>query len=407
MSDSVLTEFMLKAERVAQSHETARALPHCVERIAEADLSGPLQAQWQSLHESLHPRTPFTSPLWNILWWKHFRTIRRSMGNELFVNTVRDPNGRLLAVAPMMATDMPSFGPLRMRALRCLGADANLTELRGLVCAPEDEVQAVDLLRNHVTQQQRFDWIDWGTVRQQNWQLLTGRLPAGSVVSDAAIRDYHLSMPATWDEFRGTRSRNIKESIRKCYNSLKRDGHTARLRVIDSPAECAAGIQTFLQLHAKRSAAENVTVRHPNVFASQQAQGFILEYAQEMARRDQLRLFQLYIGDTVVATRIGFLFDDQLYLYYSGYETEWARYSVMTTLVVEAIKWAIEKQLKVVNLSTGTDVSKLRWGPTPTDYRCLIQVMPGIRQRLSFTAYRLLKSRSRHANALAATAGDA
>jgi CelD/BcsL family acetyltransferase involved in cellulose biosynthesis len=406
MSESVLTEFALQPERVAHSHEAARPLTYRVERITEAGLSDPLQAEWNFLHDNLHPRTPFTSPLWNILWWKHFRGIRRSMGNELFVNSVRDPSGCLIAVAPMMATDIPSFGPLRMRALRCLGADANITELRGLVCAPEDEVQVFDLLRDHVTKTHRFDWIDWGTVRQHNWRPLTSRIPRGLAVSDAAITDYHLSLPASWDEFRGTRSRNVKESIRKCYNSLKRDGHTAHLRVIDSPTECVEGIQTFLTLHAKRSAAENVTVRHPNVFESEQARAFILEYAQAMARRNQLRLFQLHIGGAVVATRIGFLFDDELYLYYSGYETEWARYSVMTTLVVEAIKWAIENRLKIVNLSTGTDVSKLRWGPTQTDYRCLIEAMPGLRQRLSFATYRLLKSRSRRASTQAATNVD-
>jgi CelD/BcsL family acetyltransferase involved in cellulose biosynthesis len=67
----------------------------------------------------------------------------------------------------------------------------------------------------------------------------------------------------------------------------------------------------------------------------------------------------------------------------------------MTTLVVEAIKWAIHKGLRTVNLSTGTDVSKLRWGPTPTEYRNLVQVMPGLGAQLSFATYRLLGRRAR------------
>jgi CelD/BcsL family acetyltransferase involved in cellulose biosynthesis len=37
----------------------------------------------------------------------------------------------------------------------------------------------------------------------------------------------------------------------------------------------------------------------------------------------------------------------------------------MTTTVAESIKWAIERQFRLVNLSPGTDVSKTRWGATP------------------------------------------
>ena len=66
----------------------------------------------------------------------------------------------------------------------------------------------------------------------------------------------------------------------------------------------------------------------------------------------------------MVASRVAFVLGDELYLYFSGYEPEWSRYSVMTTTVAESIKWAIERKMRVVNLSTGTDVSKTRWGPT-------------------------------------------
>ena len=36
----------------------------------------------------------------------------------------------------------------------------------------------------------------------------------------------------------------------------------------------------------------------------------------------------------------------------------------MTTVVAESIKWAIERNLAGVDLSTGRDLSKLRWKPS-------------------------------------------
>jgi CelD/BcsL family acetyltransferase involved in cellulose biosynthesis len=66
----------------------------------------------------------------------------------------------------------------------------------------------------------------------------------------------------------------------------------------------------------------------------------------------------------VVASRIGFALNDSLYLYFSGYHPRMSKYSVMTTCTAEAIKWAIQKGFKTINLSPGRDQSKLRWRPT-------------------------------------------
>src|SRR5579859_2755055 len=139
--------------------------PFETERVTESQLFGPLLAEWQTLHDRLSPRTPFTSPVWNALWWKHFRSRQLLIGNELFAHVVRDRGGRLVGVAPMMSTDRPSVGPMRLRTLRCFGADPNITELRGLVCEPRDEAQVFRSLCEYMGRYYRFDWIDWGAIR--------------------------------------------------------------------------------------------------------------------------------------------------------------------------------------------------------------------------------------------------
>jgi CelD/BcsL family acetyltransferase involved in cellulose biosynthesis len=203
-------------------------------------------------------------------------------------------------------------------------------------------------------------------------------------------------LPTTWEALRSSRSRNIKESIRRCYNSLKRDGLTPELRVIQSPGETPAALETFFQLHAMRSLASN-TITHADVFRKKTERAFISEFARVLAERGELRIFQLLISGKVVASRIGFQNNDQIYLYYSGYDPTWSKYSVMTTLVVEAIKWSIEQRLATVHLSTGTDVSKLRWGPVKTRYVALTEVPQTWRARLSFSIYQRAQSLLRRA----------
>jgi CelD/BcsL family acetyltransferase involved in cellulose biosynthesis len=367
-------------------------LPFEAERVGESAFEGPLRAEWDALHDRISPNTPFTSASWNALWWRHHRSNGLRKRDELCLIVVRDARSALIAVAPMMSTRRPSIGPLRMHALRFFGADPNVTELRGLVCEPENEVAAIEaVLKCLKHEYPHADWIEWGALRQENWEKAALGLPRGSRSANRETDGYHLELPATWEALRSSRSRNIKESIRRCYNSLKRDGLTPELRVIQAPEETPAALATFFRLHSMRSLATN-TITHADVFRKENERAFICEYARVLAQRGQLRIFQLLISGKVTASRIGFQNNDQIYLYYSGYDPSWSKYSVMTTLVIEAIEWSIEQRLAIVHLSTGTDVSKLRWGPVRTRYVALTEVPQNWRARLSFSIYHRAQS---------------
>jgi CelD/BcsL family acetyltransferase involved in cellulose biosynthesis len=362
-------------------------LPFEAERVDQAALEGPLLAEWDALHARISPFLPFTSASWNALWWRHHRSDTLFTRDELCIIIVRDSQNALIAVAPMMATLRPAIGPVQVQTLRYFGADPNVTEIRGMVCEPQNEEAALAAVLTCVKKEYpRAHWIEWGALRQASFEKASRVLPEGTRNAVLEIDGYHLDLPSTWEELRASRSRNIKESIRRCYNSLKRDGLTPELRVVQAPAEVPAALATFFRLHAMRSLATN-TVAHGNVFGKANDRAFLTDYALERARRGELRIFQLLIAGTVVATRVAFQSNDQIYLYFSGYDLEWSKYSVMTTLVVEAIKWSIEQRLALLHLSPGTDVSKLRWGPTATRYVALTEVTRKWSAQLSFDTY--------------------
>jgi Acetyltransferase (GNAT) domain len=362
-------------------------LPFKAERAGEAALDGPLVAEWGALHARISPFLPFTSPGWNALWWKHHRSATLSRRDELCLIVVRDAQNALIAVAPMMSTLRPALGPFRVQTLRYFGADPNVTEIQGMVCEPQNEEAALAAVLTCLRKEfPRAHWIEWGALRRESFERAFRKLPQGSRTSVREIDGYHLDLPATWEELRASRSRNIKESIRRCYNSLKRDGLTPELRVVQAPEDVPAALETFFRLHAMRSQATN-TVAHGNVFRNANDRQFITDYALDRAHHDELRIFQLLIAGTVVATRVAFQSNDQIYLYFSGYDLSWSKYSVMTTLVVEAIKWSIGQKLTLLHLSPGTDVSKLRWGPTATRYVALTEVSRKWSAQLSFDTY--------------------
>ena len=121
---------------------------------------------------------------------------------------------------------------------------------------------------------------------------------------------------------------------------------------------------------------------HPDAFAWPVSKEFLRDYAKQSARRGELRIFQLRIADEIVAIRIGFCTGTDLYLYYSGHLPSFGRFSVMTTTVAEALKWAIGAGVKRVHLSIGRDRSKLRWEPQEIALSETYQSAPSLRGRL-------------------------
>jgi CelD/BcsL family acetyltransferase involved in cellulose biosynthesis len=364
-----------------------------VTRLQSVEELEKIVPEWEELDRQVFPRMPFTSALWNMLWWRHFSADRGMVRDQFYVHVVRSPEGQLLAVAPLMLTHRPGRGIAALRSLQFFGADPNLTELRGIACRAEDQVVVAQALSAHFhNERAHWDWVHWGGVRAETLARLLAT--GASIKYSRTVPDYCLPLTGTWEDFKSKLPRNIKESLRKCYNSLKRDGHVPELKVITNAAEAEGAIHRFFDLHRVRAQATEA-VQHADVFQTQTSRDFFLEYCKRMAERDALRVFQLKIKDQVVATRVGFQFDRELYLYYSGHDYTWAKYSVMTTAVAEAIKWAIEQGLSLVNLSTGTDVSKTRWRPEEVTFHEIVQVAPHLRGRISHATYQSVHDKVR------------
>ena len=357
-----------------------------IETATQPEAFDRLAAEWDAMPLGSVPRTPFQSSAWHRLWWKHFGRSGLKVRDELRLYSVRDLSGSLVAVAPMMLTHRPGNLPIRTRELQFLGADSNVTEIRGMVCREGWSKDALGALADHFAGQSGWDWVQWRGLPANCPP------PAKGFRMTRQLQDFYLPLPPTWDALKAGLPRNLKESLRKCYNSLARDKHEYEVRVISDPAEIGAGFARLLDMHAMRAAVDG-SVQHIDAFASPEARAFITEYVAETARRGGVRLFALSIAGVPVAMRLGFTYDGELYLYYSGYDPAWGRYSVMTTVVAEAIKWAIDQGYCRVNLSTGSDVSKTRWRPACTDFIEGVQPAATWRGQLALAAAEVIRDR--------------
>jgi CelD/BcsL family acetyltransferase involved in cellulose biosynthesis len=353
-----------------------------IERLVTEQALERLVPEWEALDATLSPRLPFTAPAWNLLWWKHYQRRQRLVGDRLNSYALRNALGRLIAVAPMMITRR-AFSPVQLCELQFFGADTNVTEMRGVIARPEHLPAVIAALQaEFAARPDGWDWVQWRGLRNTPgaapWDA---QIPGFEPVRQ--VTDYYLVLPTSWTAFKTTLPRNIKESLRKCYNSLARDGHEFVFRAVTDPAEIGAAIERFLALHTRRAELME-TITHRNSFTAPQSQAFLHDYARHAAGRQKFCVFELMIGGQVVASRVAMLLGDEIFLYFSGYDPAWRRYSVMTTLLAEALQWAIARGLRVANLSSGTDVSKTRWRPASVSYTDGYAVAPGWRSGLAF-----------------------
>jgi CelD/BcsL family acetyltransferase involved in cellulose biosynthesis len=353
-----------------------------VETITSVEGVEALRADYERLCGTTDNMLPFTLHEWHSTWCRHFLRCDPRIHDEPLFYLLRNAAGKCVAIAPLILSRR-SFGPLKIVSISLLGPDPFITEIRAPMIERGYEHLTARAVRDGLARVHNWDWVHWSGVSNEFVDALN---TGGAQCWEPPQSYFVLDLPPSWEELRSRLKRNIRESLRHCYNSLKRDGHRFEFNVIEDPAGVRQGLDRYLVLHAMRANA-TATAIHPDRFESRTCQEFLYSICDRLAARGAVRLFALKIGAEIVAMRLAFVVGDSLYLYYSGYDPRWARYSVMTTTVAEAIKYAIARGFKTVNLSPGREVSKMRWGPRQVDYNSAYQANTRLRSRLARSAY--------------------
>jgi CelD/BcsL family acetyltransferase involved in cellulose biosynthesis len=360
-----------------------------LETVATLEGIAALRADYEHLHGVTGNVLPFALHEWHLTWCRHFLDCDPYIHDEPLFYILRDTARNCVAIVPFILSQR-RLGPLKIVSLGLLGADPAITEIRAPMIKRGYEHMMTAAVRAALAQVRGWDWIHWTGVNGDLAEAMTAGTP---LEWQPPLADFVLDLPPTWEEFRAGLKRNIRESLRHCYNSLKRDGHRFELVVIEDPAGLRQGLDQYLALHKMRAGLTDTAI-HVDRFASQICRDFLYEVCERLAARGVVRLFAMKIGPRIVAMRLGFAVGDSLYLYYSGFDPEWARYSVMTTTVAEAIKYAIAHGLKTVHLSPTPDISKTRWGPRQVDYGSAYEPNDRFRSRLAHRAYLTARSDS-------------
>ena len=354
--------------------------------ITRAEDLAAFAPQWHDLFEQTGCRLPFLHFSWVDQWWRTFGRSLPFLRNDLLI-LVAEHDERVVGILPFYQTTYGALRPFSMRYIRPIGSDPNLTEVRTVLMRPGYEAAVLtEAGRYFARRAEGWDLLNWGSYPES---LAPGSDVRGhwfSVDRHDPIEMFLLDLPGSWDAFASTLKRNTKEGVRRAYNAPKRDGRTVAFRCLSGADEISSSLPTFFELHRHRAELPGA-VPHPDVFRRAAHKRFLRNVTRAMARDGLVKLFVLDVDGVPVAMRLGFTIHDTLYCYYSGFDPAFAKYSVMTRLVVEMYRWAMDRGIGAVNLSTGRDQSKLRWNPTSIRFQTYSQIGSRFRSRAAFALF--------------------
>jgi CelD/BcsL family acetyltransferase involved in cellulose biosynthesis len=152
-------------------------------------------------------------------------------------------------------------------------------------------------------------------------------------------------------------------------------------------------LPALVRLHAARAKLPGRRC-HPDQLAAARRRAFLADALTAMARRGGAQILTLDAAGGTIAAQLVLLAPTATYLGFSGIDPDWWHVSGVTLLQLYAAEGAVERGHRVLNLSVGPSVYKLRWSEQVVQHPEFIVCGPGSSVRLAYTAFRMAAAAS-------------
>jgi CelD/BcsL family acetyltransferase involved in cellulose biosynthesis len=259
-------------------------------------------------------------------------------------------------VADTEALSVPAPGE---RVVRLIGGVA-VTDYLDILAAPGDLEATWEAVFAY--------WAD----RRDDWDVLDlHSLPADSpsraIVAHLAARYGwnswtgieetcpSVTLPTDWESYLAGLDKKSRHELRRKLRKVEAATEALTWQVVNSPAALPATVEQFLALHRLSNAAKAT-------FMDRRMTGFFRDLTTTMAGPGGLEVALLCWGDRPVAAYLSFVYGGRVYLYNSGYDPQYAEWSVGLVLLARRIGEAIAAGLTCFDFLRGDERYKYDLG---------------------------------------------
>jgi CelD/BcsL family acetyltransferase involved in cellulose biosynthesis len=281
------------------------------------------------------------------LCWEYMRACLATERTPWLVLGVREGNGPYLAFLALNYGCFPAIGPTVNRELSLAGMPRS--DYTGMLAVPGAEARVLPALARHI------DALPWDNFTLNDYSderiaMLVGEFsPSRYTITPAArTPSPYVELPATWEEYIGSRSFATKRTLRAKVRKVEAlPGYRFRF----APAEEAAeAIDVLLRINSSRWK-KNLEKRR-RIF------GDLFQRCYDSGR---FVVATIHDGETLLAAQGSFLEPSSKTLlgYMMGYNPEFSRLSPGAVLVGLSIRHAIENGFRHYDFARGGEDFKL------------------------------------------------
>ncbi len=303
----------------------------------------------------LAPKSPFLRCAWIVPWIRNY--LRDSDAPYVLVARQSD---EIVALAPLWRQATITRG----RVLQFLGSGEVCTDYVTFPCRPDLRKPIARLfaaeLKAHCHEWDRME-LD-ATVDDDPFLkcLLQELAQCGcSAKRRPSVDCWRLALPATWDEYLRSLSKNGRKNIKRAMAVLEDDA-THVYHVKDSES-LEIGFAILQELHQRRW----TSLGHPGCFASDTFARFLQQASEKLLSDGSLRQFWIESHGIPIAAEWAVATDEGVFAYQAGISPDHLHLEPGRVANLLHVKYAIQAGHRFVDFLRGNESYKRLWRATP------------------------------------------
>jgi CelD/BcsL family acetyltransferase involved in cellulose biosynthesis len=302
-----------------------------------------LEEEWDDLYRHSPRATPFQSWAWLYSWWESYG----GEGYELRLVTVRDGEGLLVGILPLMLERRWCFG-------RLLLVGSGLSDYLDVLVREGWEVEVASAGVRALRQMCSWHLADLQELRPQAaaWDISRGwEGPQACLWQNNCI----ITDLKPWDELLGSLSKDNRKVARRSLRRAEEDGVRPRLVDAEDTEEAA---RSLVALHRESWRGRGIGLEH----ATRRFEALVEVAAHRMRARGLGSISEFRRDNEVVVSNFFVFGHDFIGGYISGATQKiLRRYQVSSLFIWDAMNIARSKNLSYLNHLRGEESYKLRW----------------------------------------------
>jgi len=290
---------------------------------------------------------------WLSTWWEVFG------GNErLSLITVTD-RGKIIGIAPLIITKVISKAGFELRKLAFVGD--GLTDYHDLLISHERRKEILQALIGFVlSNEKNWDAIHFRNIRSDspNLPILRDSLKDTSLTFTERIniKAPYISIDCDWLKYYNALGKNIRSDMRRRLNCLTKKGKAEFVRIHETD-DVTNTLHIIKSIHVKCRQAKGEI----SWYTDEKRLRFVSLILERFGDLKWLDIVFLKLNDRIVAYYLGFIYDNVVYFWNTGFDPEFSGLSPGKLLLHHWIKDSFAVGYREFDFMVGQEPYKFQW----------------------------------------------